>query len=82
MLTSTSSVGIGGIAVVLPKQSVAAEKDGVDVNQRKQMLKKQLTQSMHYSEKVRKGSFCPLFYRVADARHGSCRKAFSLHYGL
>jgi hypothetical protein len=50
------SVGIGGAAIVLPGQSVAAEKDGVAVNQRKQTLKELLTQSMHYSEKVRKGT--------------------------
>nr|XP_024366973.1 testis-expressed protein 10-like isoform X2 [Physcomitrium patens] len=41
-------------AIVLPGQSVAADKDGVAVNQRNQTLKELLTQSMHYSEKVRK----------------------------
>lgn len=35
---------------------MAADKDGVAVNQRNQTLKELLTQSMHYSEKVRKGA--------------------------
>lgn len=56
------NVGIGGAAIVIPGQSVAADKDGVAVNQRRQTLKELLTQSMHYSEKVRKGT-----------RPGSCR---------
>lgn len=114
------SVGIGGTTIVWPGQSVAAEKDGVAVNQQKQTLKELLMQSMHYSEKVRKGttlrlmicrcvifldfrpftylahafcvccrcvvgiegSFRPLSHRAADARHGSCREAFSSHHGL
>ena len=50
------NVGIGGAAIVIPGQSVAADKDGVAVNQRNQTLKELLTQSMHYSEKVRKGT--------------------------
>lgn len=41
---------------------MAADKDGVAVNQRKQTLKELLTQSMHYSERVRKG-------RCTDSYH-------------
>ena len=49
------NVVTGGAAIVIPGQSVAADKEGVAVNQRKQTLKELLTQTMHYSEKVRKG---------------------------
>lgn len=47
-------------AIVIPGQSVAADKDGVAVNQRRQSLKELLTQSMHYSEKVRKDALMGL----------------------
>ncbi|KAG0590671.1 hypothetical protein KC19_1G118100 [Ceratodon purpureus] len=52
--TNATKTDFKSKAIVIPGQSVAADKDGVAVNQRNQTLKELLTQSMHYSEKVRK----------------------------
>lgn len=56
-----------GAAIVIPGQSVAADKDGVAVNQRRQTLKELLTQSMHYSEKVRKGNLQFFNFSIFDS---------------
>lgn len=41
-------------SIVLPEQSVAQNKEGIALNLRRQSLKDLLTQSTHYSERIRK----------------------------
>lgn len=51
-------------AIVLPEQSVAADKGGLAVNKKGLTLKELLQQTSHHNAKVRRGIFIVLCYSV------------------
>lgn len=53
---------ISPTAIVLPEQSIAAEKAGLAVNKKGLTLKELLQQTSHHNPKVRRGIF--LFYYI------------------
>lgn len=72
--SNVTKVEVKSKAIVLPGQSVAQDKEGLSINNRRQTLKELLTQTTHHNDNVRKDAL--LGIKDLLARHP---KELSLH---